>query len=310
MPSRYLITGCSGFIGSCLAESLVKSGKIVYGTFHQKALAVQGVRAVACDMRSRSSIQTLVAECKPDVIYHLAAQSGIMTSWQHPEDTFAINVYGTYYLLEVVKELKLNSRVIVFGSSSEYGSLEDDQKYHTEDAVPFRPGSPYALSKVAQDLMGRLYYEVFNMPIIRVLPFYIIGPRKEPDAPSDFAKAIVRFERGQMSELSVGNLNVVRDVVDVRDGITALRLIEEKGTPGLSYNLCSGRGTELQTILNGLLNISGSQLKVVVDSTKLRPGDNNRIVGNLERLRKLGWEPTFSLEETLTSILDYWRKAL
>lgn len=310
MPSRYLITGCGGFIGFHLSESLIKSGKTIYGICHQKELSLRGIQTVRCDIRDRASVYAAVTKSKPEIIYHLAAQSNIMLSWQHLEDTFNANVHGTYYLLEAAKELKLNSRIIIFGSSSEYGTLPESEKHHKENISPFKPASPYALSKVAADLMGRMYYEVFGVSVISVLPFYVIGPRKAPDAPSDFAKAIVRCEHGEISELKVGNLEVVRDVVDVRDAIGALRLIEEKGESGSSYNLCSGQGVKLKLILDHLLDIAKSKLKITVDSSKFRPGDNNRIVGSPEKLNALGWKPTFSLRETLEAILHYWRETL
>jgi GDP-4-dehydro-6-deoxy-D-mannose reductase len=171
---------------------------------------------------------------------------------------------------------------------------------------PFRSTNPYALSKTAVELLGKMYHETFGLDVLSVIPFYVLGPRKEPDAPSDFAKAIASFRRGKVKELTVGNLDVVRDVVDIRDAVKGLSLLVEKGQPGVSYNLCTGKGTTLRQILEGLLKISRSKLPIVQDPDKLRLGENQRIVGDPSRLKSLGWAPTVKMEDTLKSILDYW----
>lgn len=305
MPKRYLITGCSGFIGYHLACLLVHEGQEVFGTYHRNVFSIEGVEASPCDFRNHESVQRLIKQVSPDVVFHLAGQTNIPASWKDFEGTFAANVSGTYYLLESLREMNLKARVVVAGSSSEYGPVKDRNLFLQEES-PFRPMNPYALSKVAEDLLGELYYRTFNLAVLRVRPFYVIGPRKEPDAPSDFAKAIVRHRRGEGEHLSVGNLNVLRDVVDIRDAVKALLLLAEKGEVGGVYNLCTGKETALKKILEELLRISQSTLPVVQDPAKFRVGDETRIVGDPVRLRKLGWQPSFSLEETLQSILDYW----
>ena len=307
MPKRYLVTGCSGFLGFHLASYLIQKGHRVFGTFWNHPLKVKGVKSVHCDFKNAASVRHAIEKSRPEMIFHLAGQSNIPYSWTAFEETFQTNVFGTYYLLESVRELKLKCRVVVTGSSSEYGPLQD-KKARLDENSPFRPTNPYALSKISEDLLGRIYHNNFGLPILGVIPFYVVGPRKERDALSYFAQAISRHRRGELKILPVGNLAVIRDVVDVRDGVRALDLIGEKGQSGQVYNLCTGKEISLKEVLNKMLKLSRSSMKVIADAKKFRVGDEIRIVGNPSQLTKLGWKPRYNLEETLKSILDYWAK--
>ena len=279
----------------------------IYGTYFRTPFSLKGVKALQCDIRNRDSIKQVLESVQADRIFHLAGQTTIPASWQDFEGTFAANLFGTYYLLDILRDKNLRPRVVIAGSSSEYGTLREGDKAHREH-TNFHPANPYALSKVSADLLGELYFRVFQLPVLRVIPFYIIGPRKEPDAPSDFAKAIARHARGEEVPLGVGNLGVLRDVVDVRDAVEGLCLIAEKGEAGTVYNLCGGRETSLREILDLMLKISGSKIEIIQDASKLRKGDETRIIGNPDQLRALGWRPSISLEETLDSILKYWSR--
>ena len=307
MSQRYLVTGCSGFLGHHLARFLLLKGHKVFGTYWSHPFTIEGVTSFRCNFRDGPSARKLVKRTMPEVIFHFAGQSNIPRSWDEFQGTFETNVFGTYFLLESVRETSPKTRVVVVGSSSEYGPVRAKKTRLTENSL-FRPTNPYALSKVGEDLLGWVYYHTFGLPVLRVIPFYVVGPRKEPDAPSDFAKAIVRHERGEGTELSVGNLAAVRDVVDVRDAMTAFYAIGRKGVAGTAYNLCTGRETSLRDILQKMIKISGSRLRIVTDPKKLRVGDETRIVGEAKRLKALGWRPRFSLDETLRTILNYWKQ--
>ena len=309
MPKKYLITGCSGFLGFHLASYLIQKGHRVFGTFWNHPVKLKGIKSIHCNFKNAASVYHAVKKSRPEVIFHLAGQSNIPYSWTAFEETFQTNVFGTYYLLESVREQKLKCRVVVTGSSSEYGPLPD-KKSRLDENSPFRPTNPYALSKISEDLLGRIYHNNFGLPVLSVIPFYVVGPRKERDALSYFAQAVVRHRRGELKILPVGNLAAIRDVVDVRDGIRALELIGEKGKPGQSYNLCTGKEISLKEILHKMLKLSRSSMKIVVDRKKFRVGDETRIVGIPFRLKKLGWKPRYKLEETLKSILDYWMENL
>lgn len=304
MPKRYLVTGCSGFLGSHLAEFLVKNGGRVFGTYHRRKIRLNGATMLRCDFKNRTDVEKVMRKSRPHVIFHLAGQSNINHSWQHFEETFQTNISGTYYLLEALRKFKPKSRVIVAGSSSEYGAT--NKRIKLSETSPLRPSNPYALSKVGEDLLGQVYSRAYHLPVLRVLPFYVMGPRKEPDAPSDFAKSIIAYKLGKVKELRVGNLKAVRDVVDFRDAVKALNVLAERGKVGESYNLCTGKETSLKKILSQMLKISGSRIKVRTDRSKFRVGDETRVIGNPAKLEKLGWRPQHSVDETLKSILDYW----
>jgi GDP-4-dehydro-6-deoxy-D-mannose reductase len=152
-----------------------------------------------------------------------------------------------------------------------------------------------------------MYHDVFDMDVVTVLPFYVIGPRKSQDAPSDFARKIIQFENGELDNLEVGNLNVERDVVDVRDAVKALQHIEKRAQSGSTYDLCTGQATTLKLILGRLISLSGSSIPISVCPDKFRKGENYRIIGNSKPLKNLGWKPKNELDDTLKSILDYWR---
>lgn len=305
MPKRYLVTGCSGFLGSHLAEFLAQKKGTVFGTYRQHKTSLKGVTLLPCDFRNPKAVESVMKKSKPDVIFHFAGQSSITRSWNRFEETFQTNIFGTYYLLEALRKFKMKSRVIVAGSSSEYGPVKD-KRIKLDENSSFRPSNPYALSKVGEDLLGWVYSYTFKLPVLRVIPFYVMGPRKEPDAPSDFAKAIFSHPRSEAAELGVGNLSVIRDVVDYRDALQAFFILAERGQVGESYNLCTGKETSLKEILHRMLKISGSRMKVKIDPAKFRVGDETRVIGNPGKLKKLGWQPKHSVRETLESILDYW----
>lgn len=304
---RYLITGCSGFLGHHLAEFLLQKGHQVFGTFWSHPITLKGVTSLRCDFRSQPAVRRVVKRAQPNVIFHFAGQSNIPHSWNDFQGTFEINVHGTYFLLEAVKDMIPQARVVVVGSSSEYGPVKEKNGLLAENS-PLHPTNPYALSKVAEDLLGWVYYRALGLTILRVIPFYVVGARKESDAPSDFAKAIVGHARGKVANLGVGNLAAIRDVVDIRDATTAFYAIGKKGLAGRSYNLCTGREVSLRDILRKMIAISGSPLKITTDPDKFRVADDTRIVGNPRRLKGLGWKPRFSLDETLGTMLDYWKR--
>ncbi len=306
MHKRYLVTGCSGFLGSHLAEYLLQKKGKVFGTYHSRKINLKGVTTLACDFRNRNAVESVLKKSKPDVIFHFAGQSNILRSWKQFDETFQTNVSGTYYLLEALRKFRIKSRVIVAGSSSEYGPVKD-KRVKLSETSPFRPSNPYALSKVGEDLLGFVYSRTYQMPVLRVIPFYVMGPRKEPDAPSDFAKAIFSRPTNEPAELRVGNLSAVRDVVDYRDAMQAFFILSERGQVGESYNLCTGKETSLKEILSQMLKLSGSRMKVKIDHSKFRVGDEARVIGNPAKLKKLGWRPKHSVRETLESILDYWK---
>jgi GDP-4-dehydro-6-deoxy-D-mannose reductase len=211
------------------------------------------------------------------------------------------------YLLEGIRQAGISPTIEVAGSSAEYGLCRAGE-IPVKEGQEFRPGSPYAVSKVGADMLAYLYWYAHGLKIVRVRPFHIIGPGKEPDSCSDFSRGIVAVERGEKRALEVGNLEAVRDIMDVRDCARAMWLLALKGIPGEVYNICTGRGRKMADVLGGLVSLSTREIRVVPDPAKMRPADDPLLVGDSSKLRGLGWEPQVPLETTLADILTYWRE--
>jgi GDP-4-dehydro-6-deoxy-D-mannose reductase len=170
------------------------------------------------------------------------------------------------------------------------------------------PSSPYAVSKLAQDHLGRLYHEAYGLKIVRCRPFFLIGPRKRGDVASDLARGVVAIERGLGEDLPVGRLDVVRDLLDVRDGVEALWLLANCGRMDEVYNICSGEGYNLQEVLSVYRKLAKVEVRERVDPSLIRPIDEMVKVGDSAKLRSLGWSPKRPIGQTLRDILEYWRQ--
>jgi len=311
--NRCLITGCGGFIGSHLADFLVEKGIVVYGVVHQHPENLNHLKdkitILECDISDRKEVDDVISEVKPDRVFHLAAQSLILSSWQDPEKTIKTNILGTFYLLDSIRKANIDPLIEVVCSSAEYGFNYESEIPIREDKE-FRPSSPYGVSKVGQDMLAYLYWHSYNMRIIRARPFYIVGPRKTSDSCSDFARGIAMVEKGQTEILSIGNLDVIRDIADIRDCVRAMWLLTECGVPGEVYNICSGRGYKMGDILDKLLSLSPSKIKVCQSRQRIRPSDDSILIGDNSKLCELGWKPQIPIEKTLSNMLEYWRKNL
>lgn len=304
-----LITGASGFIGSHLVEFLLGRGDTVYCLDQRASKFVGNLKGdfnfVQCDILDRERMAQIISDIRPEIVFHLAAQSLPKVSWEDPETTFRVNVFGALYLLDAIRAAGINPVIEVFCSSGEYAVSRDGTPIG-EDS-PLEPSSPYALSKIAQDHLCVLYWKAYKMRIIRVRPFFIIGPRKVGDVCSDFARGIVAIERGMTNQLTVGNLRAVRDFLDIRDALSAFWLVAKHGTPGDVYNVCSGQGYEISEILERLRSLSQTPIGIQQESARLRPVDEPVKIGDNRKVRGLGWEPLIPIDQTLVDILSYWR---
>lgn len=312
--ARCLITGCEGFIGSHLADLLVGMGHEVYGMVYGDTGNIEHLKGkitiMRCDINDAENVNEVLRGSKPDYIFHLAAQSFVMTSWEDPYLTLKTNILGTLNLLEGIRMMGINPLVEIVGSSSVYGPRSPEELPLKEE-TDFRPTSFYAVSKVGEEMLGYLYAKVYGMSVVRVRPFNMTGPRKTGDACSDFTRGLVEIEKGLKKVLEVGNLETVRDFTDGRDAVKALWLLAEKGAPGEVYSLCSGRGYKMRDILNMAISLSGLEnVEVRQVPWKMRPYDDPIYVGDNSKLRSLGWEPKIPMERTLSDMLDYWRSKL
>jgi GDP-4-dehydro-6-deoxy-D-mannose reductase len=258
------------------------------------------------DILDRTQVENAVQKVRPDVIFHLAAQSSPSVSWTEPDRTFYVNILGTLNLLEAVRAAGLKPVIVVAGSSAEYGYSQPDEIPIQEDK-PLRPASPYGVSKVASSALALLYHRAFEMKVVVVRPFFVIGPRKTGDVCSSFARGIVAVETRKRTSLNVGNLETVRDFLDREDAVHALWLLAEKGVPGQTYNVCSGVGHKIGTVLEAFLRMGSRPIPVDHDPALLRTVDQPVVVGDNSRLRALGWIPRVPLDASLSRILGYWR---
>ncbi|HEY4001519.1 MAG TPA: GDP-mannose 4,6-dehydratase [Candidatus Xenobia bacterium] len=317
--SRILITGLTGFVGSHLAEYLLSlpEGHQIYGTMRWRSRTenVDHLRArltlLECDVRDGTSVREAVATARPDYLFHLAAQSHIPTSWHAPTDTVLTNLLGQLNVLESLREQNLTGCVVLVpGSSEEYGVVPKEALPIQETCEP-HPVSPYAVSKVAQDMLAYQYAQSYGLRIIRTRAFNHIGPRRAIDyAEASFAAQLAGMEkRGASPVMKVGNLAAIRDYCDVRDVVEAYWLALQKGAPGEVYNICSGQGRPVQEILDLLISMSTVKPKLEVDPERLRPHDAPALVGDCRRFHELtGWAPKRALAQTLRDILEHWRQ--
>jgi len=313
---KVLVTGVAGFVGGHLVEFLDAEHRAVevFGLTrpHGSApLALPGrVSLVEADLEDASSVQAAVDLVRPDRIVHLAAQSSVHRSWADPAGTLRTNVQGLLHLLEAIRKGALAPRVLVVGSSEEYGLVHPGDIPVREDA-PLRPNSPYAVSKVAQGYLALQYALSHHMGIVRTRTFHHTGPRRgEAFAESSFARQLAEIEAGRRPPvIQVGNLESVRDFSDVRDVVRAYWALLDRGDAGEVYNVCSGTGVRVRDVLQTLVEASGLDVEVRVDTERLRPSDVPALVGDPARLRAAAaWQPRHSLADSLRDLLRYWRE--
>jgi GDP-4-dehydro-6-deoxy-D-mannose reductase len=316
---RILITGITGFVGSHLAEYALSRGADVFGSvrWRSKTEHIEGFRdrvtLIESDLRDLLSVRTVLEQSRPDYIIHLAAQSFVHASWQTPVETFYTNVVSQMNLFEVMRQLGSSARFLVIGSSEEYGLVEPDE-LPIRETNPLRPLSPYAVSKVAQDLMGWQYFKSYGMHVLRSRAFNHTGPRRgDAFAESNFAKQIAEMEAGLREPVvHVGDLKPTRDFSDVRDIVRGYWTLLERGTPGEVYNLCSELEWSIERLLNFLIEKSTlPHIEIRQDPARLRPSDVPVLRGSRQKVETaLGWRTTIPLEQTLTDLLEYWRRRL
>ncbi len=314
---RVLITGITGFVGSHLAEWLLEQqpGVEIIGIqrWRSKTEHIDHLRGritlLEGDLRDPVSVRRAVLEARPDRVFHLAAQSFVPASWAAPSDTAMTNIMGQVNLLEALRDGWPATRVLVVGSSEEYGLVQADE-LPIKETNPLRPLSPYAVSKVAQDLMGYQYAKSYGMHIVRTRAFNHTGPRRgEMFASSNFAKQIALIEAGRQEPVvRVGNLDARRDFSDARDIVRGYWLALEHGEPGEVYNLCSGRDWSIRDMLGILLKLSTASIRVEPDPQRFRPSDVPVLRGDYGKFaERTGWHPAIPFTQTLEDLLNDWR---
>ncbi|HEX9127442.1 MAG TPA: GDP-mannose 4,6-dehydratase [Methylomirabilota bacterium] len=314
---RVLITGITGFVGSHMAEYALFKGAQVFGSnrWRSKTENIEHLRSkvtfIESDLRDVSSVRALLEISVPDYVVHLAAQSFVGVSWHAPAETLTTNIISQVNLLEALRGLKMSPRFLAAGSSEEYGLVLDDE-LPIRETNPLRPLSPYAVSKVTQDMMAYQYFKSYGLPIIRTRAFNHEGPRRgDVFVTSNFARQVAEIEAGLREPVVyVGDLTPRRDYSDVRDIVRGYWLLLERGEPGEVYNLCSGRTWSIQAVLDFVLSLSTVKgITVKTDPARLRPSDVMILEGDPGKVHKAtGWKVEIPFERTLTELLDYWRQ--
>ena len=320
-----LITGITGMVGSHLADYLLEKTdwEIVglqrwrspldnIGHLLERANRGDRLKLVYGDLRDTLSIDKVIAEAKPDYVFHLAAQSFPKTSFDAPLDTLDTNIQGTTRVLEAVRQHCPNAIVHVCSSSEVFGRVPKE-KLPIDEECTFHPASPYAISKVGTDLVGRFYAEAYGMTVMTTRMFTHTGPRRgDVFAESSFAKQIALAEAGFIEPtIRVGNLKSLRTIADVRDAVHAyFLLVTVNPQAGEYYNIGGQHTAEIGEILDHLISLSPlkNDLKIEIDPDRLRPIDADLQVPDTSKFTKhTGWNPQISFEQTMSDLLTYWR---
>lgn len=312
MRVKALIIGAAGFVGGYLIDELDRNGQEVHATCLPNEKISGNCTAHTLDILKKDDISAILDDVKPDVVYHLAAQSSVALSWKKPRLTAEINVVGTLNVLEAVRECEKKMRLILIGSGEEYGFIR-------EGACPLKetenlaPGNIYAATKACQGMLGGIYARAYGMDIVMVRAFNHSGAKQSPMfVISDFCKQIAEIEYGLKEPvISVGNLEAMRDFTDVRDVVRAYRMLSENGRSGQVYNVGRGQAVKISRILETALSYAKCGITVTQDKARMRAADIPLIEPDVSKINEdTGWKAEISMEQTIEDTLDYWREAL
>jgi GDP-4-dehydro-6-deoxy-D-mannose reductase len=309
---RIFVTGAAGFAGSHLVRELLSEGHEVFGLVfpaesRERLPGHESFREMVGDVTDIETLTRTMGEAAPERVYHLAGQASPAASWSNPFMTFSVNTGGTANLLEAAR-ICGGPRVIVVTSGLIYGSTDANRQPITERSSP-QPVHPYGISKWAAGKLAKLYWKRFQMPVIEVRPFNHIGPGQSLGfVVPDFASQLAAIKLGRReADISVGNLTAERDFSDVRDVARAYSLLGERGVPGQTYLVCSGRAVTVEHILRKLIELSGVEVHVRAEPDLLRALDDPRIVGSYAKInRDTGWQPEITLIQSLADTLQEW----
>lgn len=322
MAEPILITGITGFVGSHLADYILGlNGEYeIYGLkrWHHSSMSnvqhiVDDIRWLDGDLTDPIAVRTFIEKVKPQKIFHCAAESFVSPSWENPSHYMNVNYLGTVNILDSLHYFGLDTRILIPGSGEEYGEIEDHELPITEQSV-LRPVNPYAVSKIAQDLIGYVYFKSYGTKVIRTRAFNHEGPRRDKVFGIPwYAYQVARVEAGLQSPLlKVGHVDDLRNFTHVRDMVEAYWLAMDKCEPGELYLIGSESPDNLHTFrealetLIGMANVSG--IRYEEDSQFVRPTNVPRLVGDISKFRNLtGWEPRIEFEQILMDTLEYWR---
>lgn len=302
---RALITGSQGFVGGYLRSELEENGYEVFG------LDIHGDDTLCVNLLDSRALEECLIKVQPDIIIHLAGQANVSLSWKIPQKTIEANLLSTVNLMEAVRKIDSSIRLLLIGSSDEYGNL-GDRGVCVNEEMRLCPQTPYAVSKCAQEDMARVFVRAYGLQICMTRSFNHGGAgQREGFLISDFAAGVAKVEKGIQKSVPVGNLEAKRDFTHVKDIARAYRLLAERGTAGEVYNVGSGKTYSARDILNRLINMANCPISVEVDPGKMRPNDTPVLSCDHSKLTKeTGWNPLYDMNQILIDTLRFFRNTV
>jgi len=318
---KLLITGFAGFVSTHFLNVIneLEPGSEILGIDKTTPSINHGlysnlkIQYKDIDLLDRPVITDVLTSFRPEYILHLASISSVAQSWHTPLDSFVNNTNIFLNLVETIRVNNIACRILSIGSSEEFGEVTENELPLTEEH-PLKPLSPYAVARVSQEMLSKIYADGFNEDIVMTRSFNHIGPgQKDLFVISSFAKKLVLLKNSKSSDNTIvtGNLSIVRDFVDVRDVVRAYYLLLKNGRKGEIYNICSGKGSVLKDIILKMSELLGLQIKIEVDPKLIRPNENKKVIGSYKKIHEeLGWKPEIPIEKSLSDIIEYWQKKI
>lgn len=316
---RYLVTGFSGFVGRHFLkylEGLQQQVSVLGIDIANPDFGLDGLNYVQLDFQKmdlldREGIEKIIFQFQPNYILHLASFSSVAFSWEKPVESFQNNTNIFLNVLEAVHFVNPGIRILSVGSSEEYGDLAGGNAiFHEEDAL--NPISPYAVARVSQEMLSKVYAKGYELDIVMTRSFNHIGPgQKETFVIASFAKRLVEMKRGRVPspKLITGDISLIRDFVDVRDVVRAYDGLLKKGRKGEIYNICRGIGYSLKELIGQMISILDMEVLTETDERLIRPNDNKVIIGSNEKInREIGWAPEIPLRKSLEDVINFWNQ--
>lgn len=300
---RLLVTGLDGFVGEHVRQAVEVSRDGRFQLIMPRD---------AIELRDPRTIEGALKDTRPECVLHLAAQSFIPASVKDPQGTYEVNFLGTLHLLQALKACGFSGRVLYVGSADVYGAVPEEELPITESS-PFRPRTPYGVSKAAGELLCYQWTKDQSLDIVMARPFNHVGPgQAEQFVVPDFARQVTEIRLGRRKALmKVGAIDVTRDFTDVRDVVQAYLALIERGETGEAYNICSGREYSIRDVLNELIQLAGIKCEIVVETNRLRAAERKRNRGSWDKLAKCtGWAPRIPLSQSLRDVLAWWGEKL
>lgn len=313
----YLITGFSGFVSRHFLDYLesTQTHSTVLGIdIHDTNMDFHNFKYVSCsfqkvDLLDKIQVERIISQLKPNYILHLASNSSVAMSWKNPVESFTNNTTIFLNLIETIRLSRINCRILSIGSSEEYGNVNADDLPLKEDHL-LQPVSPYAVARVSQEMISKVYVDSYGMDIILTRSFNHIGTfQKDIFVIPSFAKQLISLKKNNndTKDLTTGDTSIIRDFVDVRDVVKAYYLLFKKGKKGNIYNVCSGTGISLNEAIQIMASILNIKVTHHIDNNLVRPNDNKIIVGSYDKIKKdTGWTPYYSIEQSLKEVLTFY----